>query len=1176
VIDAANSDVAPTLDAEGNARVDDPGTPNTGAGVYRFYDMGAFEFLGSSSDIVPPTVVSILPFGASGNPLSDARFSTFTIHFSKPLQPLSAQSLSLYSLVEAGPDGLLGTTDDVPIQISSISYTPGSQDVSVNLNGQLPQGIYRLTLISGANGAIVDQSGNALDGDGNGIAGGNFVRDFRLDLTAPIVGSVTPNGPVGTGPTRFTVVFQENLQMDATTITNVANYSLFSTILETFGTPSDVDESVRITGVTYDATTKTATINLSGPLASRRYELIVRSTITDQAGNAIAGGVNYLSFLQVGVPVLTPIADKSVYDGSLLTFTATAADPDNVGTLSFNLGPGAPAGAAITSNGVFTWTPTAAQAGSVYNIRVIVTDQDVPPLTASQTFAVTVLPNLPPVVVSTTINNSAAQRSWIGSLTFQFSDNVSGTLTTGNTLLTNVTTGATIPTASIALTYNTATNQAVITFPGLAGQSLPDGNYLLTLLAAGITGSHGKPMAANYTFSFFALAGDANGDRVVNDADLYAVWRELQKPAASRNLADDLNGDGQVTQADLDLVRAHYLATLAPPPVSVVSASVNDGQAQRSRVFDVVLQFSGAANLNAASVTLWDVNSGTAVSGLALTFDPATNRARLTFPGLANQQLPDGNYELVVLASRVTDALGRPLAVDFHFTFFALTGDVNGDRAVNDADIYSVWQELLKPAASRNLNYDLNGDGQVTQADLGIVSAHYLATLTIPQVTVVSASVNDGLAQRSRVFDVVLQFSAPVTLTASSVVLWNVDTGVSVSGLALSFDPTTDRAKVTFPGLPNQQLPDGNYEMVVLASRVTDTQGRPMATDFHFAFFALSGDVNGDRVVNDADVYAVYQQLLLPAASRNLNFDLNGDGQVTQADLDIVRAHYLTTLPAPALTVVTSTVNSGQAQRSRVFNVLLQFNGNVSASLSAADLTLTNLDTRATVTGFAVAFDASLYLATVTFPGLANQQLPDGNYELVVLGAGVTDASNSPMAADFHFRFFALTGDANGDRVVNDLDLYQVWQELLKPAGTQNLNSDLNGDGQVTSADVAIVKSHYLATLAAPAAAFSSPMRSPVGALAVQTSVFTPINSSAQLTGPSPAFSQALAATPQTTPLGSGFAPPNLWSAARDQGDYPFAQRSQFQSADDGTPTWEHLFGRKLWLKWTRKSGHML
>jgi hypothetical protein len=415
-----------------------------------------------------------------------------------------------------------------------------------------------------------------------------------------------------------------------------------------------------------------------------------------------------------------------------------------------------------------------------------------------------------------------------------------------------------------------------------------------------------------------------------------------------------------------------------------------------------------------------------------------------------------------------------------------------------------------------------------------------------------------------------------VSLTATRVVLWNLDTGAPVTGLALSFDPATNRARLSFPGLANQQLPDGNYELVVLAARVTDTQGRPMAADFHFAFFALTGDVNGDRVVNDADVYAVFQQLQLPAASRNPNYDLNGDGQVTQADLDIVRAHYLTTLPAPALTVVTSNVNSGQTQRSRVFNVLLQFTGDVSASLSAADLTLTNLDTRATVTGFAVAFDAGSYIATVTFPGLLNQQLPDGNYELVVLAAGVTDASNRPMAADFHFRFFALAGDANGDRLVNDQDLYQVWQELLKPAGTQNLNSDLNGDGQVTSADVAIVKSHYLATLAVPAAAYSSPMLSPVGALAVQAFVFTPINSSAQLTGPLPAFSQALAATPRPTPLGSGFAPPNLWSAAGDHGDYPFAQRSQFQSADDGTPTWEHLFGRKLWLKWTRKSGHML
>ena len=45
-IDAGTSDGAPEFDFEGNNRYDDPNAePNTGAGTYPYYDIGAFEYL---------------------------------------------------------------------------------------------------------------------------------------------------------------------------------------------------------------------------------------------------------------------------------------------------------------------------------------------------------------------------------------------------------------------------------------------------------------------------------------------------------------------------------------------------------------------------------------------------------------------------------------------------------------------------------------------------------------------------------------------------------------------------------------------------------------------------------------------------------------------------------------------------------------------------------------------------------------------------------------------------------------------------------------------------------------------------------------------------------------------------------------------------------------------------
>jgi CSLREA domain-containing protein len=74
-------------------------------------------------------------------------------------------------------------------------------------------------------------------------------------------------------------------------------------------------------------------------------------------------------------PVLDPIGNQTVTEGNLLTFTATASDPDvPPGSLSYSLS-GAPAGAGIDpTTGVFTWTPSEAQGPNTYSFDVIVSD----------------------------------------------------------------------------------------------------------------------------------------------------------------------------------------------------------------------------------------------------------------------------------------------------------------------------------------------------------------------------------------------------------------------------------------------------------------------------------------------------------------------------------------------------------------------------------------------------------------------------------------------------------------------------------------------------------------------------------------------------------------------------------------------------------------------------------
>ncbi|MCE9528620.1 MAG: tandem-95 repeat protein [Planctomycetales bacterium] len=114
-------------------------------------------------------------------------------------------------------------------------------------------------------------------------------------------------------------------------------------------------------------------------------------------------------------PVLASIGDRSVQQGTLLTFTATATDGDPEDTLTFSL-QGNPGGAAIDpQTGVFTWTPNAAQAPGTYSLDVVVSDGT---LIDSETISieVTELPNLLPSITSLALDQSTIDENGIVAL----------------------------------------------------------------------------------------------------------------------------------------------------------------------------------------------------------------------------------------------------------------------------------------------------------------------------------------------------------------------------------------------------------------------------------------------------------------------------------------------------------------------------------------------------------------------------------------------------------------------------------------------------------------------------------------------------------------------------------------------------------------------------------------
>src|SRR6185369_8642848 len=87
-------------------------------------------------------------------------------------------------------------------------------------------------------------------------------------------------------------------------------------------------------------------------------------------------------------PFLAAVTNRTIFEGQVLVFTASAGDTDSPPQhLTFTVDPGAPTGASINPDtGLFSWRPDPAQAPSINPITLRVTDDATPPLSSTTTF----------------------------------------------------------------------------------------------------------------------------------------------------------------------------------------------------------------------------------------------------------------------------------------------------------------------------------------------------------------------------------------------------------------------------------------------------------------------------------------------------------------------------------------------------------------------------------------------------------------------------------------------------------------------------------------------------------------------------------------------------------------------------------------------------------------------
>jgi uncharacterized repeat protein (TIGR01451 family) len=157
---------------------------------------------------------------------------------------------------------------------------------------------------------------------------------------------------------------------------------------------SSSNRNLTITPAPYHFGSATITVTVSDGLASTstNFLLTIRS-------------VNH-------PPILSPIADRTLHAGSLLTVTNSASDPDiPPNNLTFSLDPGAPPAATINStNGLLLWPTADTDANTTNTIAVRVTDDGTPALSDAKSFIATVVSR--PAFLSITLVSNAISLTW--------------------------------------------------------------------------------------------------------------------------------------------------------------------------------------------------------------------------------------------------------------------------------------------------------------------------------------------------------------------------------------------------------------------------------------------------------------------------------------------------------------------------------------------------------------------------------------------------------------------------------------------------------------------------------------------------------------------------------------------------------------------------------------------
>ncbi|NND04457.1 MAG: DUF5011 domain-containing protein, partial [Acidimicrobiia bacterium] len=237
---------------------------------------------------------------------------------------------------------------------------------------------------------------------------GDLTASIIIDATAvdtSVLGSYAvaydvtdTNGNAATTVTRTVNVVDTTAPVITLTGANPQTIEIGSPYIELGATATDNYDGDLTASIIIDATAvDTSTVGVYA----------VTYEVSDSSGNLAIRTRSVRVVDTNDPPVLAPISDRTAAELTLVTFVASASDPEG-DAISYSL-LGGPGNAAIDpDSGVFTWTPNEAQGPGSYTFDVVATDDGTPSQVATETVTITVLEiNRAPVVASLGSRTSA-------------------------------------------------------------------------------------------------------------------------------------------------------------------------------------------------------------------------------------------------------------------------------------------------------------------------------------------------------------------------------------------------------------------------------------------------------------------------------------------------------------------------------------------------------------------------------------------------------------------------------------------------------------------------------------------------------------------------------------------------------------------------------------------------